>query len=29
MNKKIKSMKNSFKYAIEGLYTGIKEERNF
>ena len=23
MNKKIKSMKNSFKYAIEGLYTGI------
>ena len=28
MNKKIKSMKNSFKYAIEGLYTGIKEERN-
>ena len=21
-------MKNSFKYAIEGIYTGLKEERN-
>ena len=28
MNKKIKSMKNSFKYAIEGFVSSFKTERN-